>query len=320
MPTIPNTFGITAHCPRLIHYSSVDELLSLDLTEPLLHIGAGSNLLFLNDYPGLVIHSRIRFIEHLTADTLRVGAGMTWDDLVSYTLQHGLYGLENLSLIPGEVGASAVQNIGAYGVEAKDFITEVTCIELRTGRLRVFRNEDCHYAYRQSVFKTPELRGRYAVLDVTYRLSTTFRPRLEYGGLRHILAGKTPTPELLRQTIIDIRRQKLPDPAELGNAGSFFMNPIVPRTHFDALVAHYPDMPHYLLPDGRVKIPAGWMIEQCGWKGRALGPAAVHDRQALILVNRGGATGQDILRLCQAIQNDVNARFGIMLHPEVNFI
>ncbi len=325
-----NTFGIEARCQRFVEYENPDELRDFLATlpvphTPLLHIGGGSNLLFLGDYEGTVLHSAIKSIEHPTDDTLRVGAGMVWDELVEYTLQHELYGLENLSLIPGEVGASAVQNIGAYGAEAKDFIVEVECMDLQSGQQRIFTNEECCYAYRQSIFKTPEYRGRWAVLYVTYRLSKHFEPRLDYGGIRGELERKgiavdTLTAQQLRQVIIGIRRAKLPDTQVQGNAGSFFMNPIVPREKFEALLADYPTMPHYDVGEAGVKIPAGWMIEQCGWKGRALGPAAVHDRQALVLVNRGGATGQDILRLCEAVRKDVQDRFGIDIHPEVNFI
>ena len=332
-----NTFGIEARCRLFAEYESPAELKTFIRTEPtpplpLLHIGGGSNLLFLGDYQGTILHSRICTIDECPSpdgDTgtrlLRVGAAVVWDDLVDYTLRHGLYGLENLSLIPGEVGASAVQNIGAYGAEAKDYIVEVECMDLRTGQERTFTNADCHYGYRHSIFKTPEERGHWAVLYVTYRLSTTFQPRLDYGGIRGELQRRgidteTLSAQQLRQVIIDIRRAKLPDPQVQGNAGSFFMNPIVPRRQFECLLEQYPDMPHYTVDDERMKIPAGWMIEQCGWKGRSLGPAAVHDRQALVLVNRGGATGQDIVRLCDAVRHDVQERFGIDIHPEVNFI
>ncbi|MBQ7572551.1 MAG: UDP-N-acetylmuramate dehydrogenase [Bacteroidaceae bacterium] len=323
-----NTFGIDVRCRRFVEYDTPEELATLIGQRPLLHIGGGSNLLFLGDYEGTVLHSAIRSIEPRTDGgdvLLRVGAAVVWDDLVAYTIGRGWYGLENLSLIPGEVGASAVQNIGAYGAEAKDFITEVECMDLQTGQRRVFTNAECQYAYRQSIFKTDEHRGRWAVLYVTYRLSQTFVPRLDYGGIRAELERKgidisALTANQLRQTIIEIRKAKLPDPKVQGNAGSFFMNPVVSRAQYEALARQYPTMPHYDMDAERVKIPAGWMIEQCGWKGRSLGPAAVHDRQALVLVNRGGATGQDIVRLCEAVRHDVAARFGIDIHPEVNLI
>lgn len=322
-----NTFGIDVRCREFVEYDTPEELEAFVGRKPVLHIGGGSNLLFLRDYDGLVLHSNIKSIEAIgnAPACIRVGAAVVWDDLVEYTLRHGWYGLENLSLIPGEVGASAVQNIGAYGAEAKDFITAVECLNLQTGLRRTFTNEECRYGYRQSIFKTPEYRGQWAVLYVTYQLATTFTPHLDYGGIRAELerqgiSTETLTAEQLRQVIIGIRQAKLPDPKVQGNAGSFFMNPVVPREKFEALTRRYPTMPHYDIDGERVKIPAGWMIEQCGWKGRALGPAAVHDRQALVLVNRGGASGQDIVALCNAVRQAVHERFSIDIHPEVNFI
>lgn len=324
-----NTFGIEARCRRFVTYDSVEELVQYletekDSCKPLFHIGGGSNLLFLGDFDGTILHSHIHDIQE-TPTGLRAGAAVVWDDFVAYSLAHGWYGLENLSLIPGEVGASAVQNIGAYGAEAKDFISEVECLNLETGQIRTFNNEECCYSYRQSIFKQQENKNRWAVLYVTFRLSRTFVPHLDYGGIRAELERlqislDTLTAEQLRQVIIAIRRNKLPDPSIQGNAGSFFMNPIVSRTHFEKLQVLYPDMPHYDVADGSVKIPAAWMIEQCGWKGRALGSAAVHDRQALVLVNRGGATGQDIINLCETIRHDVRKRFDIDIHPEVNIL
>lgn len=327
-----NTFGIDARCRCFVEYDTPEELAQLVGQAPLLHIGGGSNLLFLSDYDGTILHSRIRTIEKLpTSNTqadevlLRVGAGIVWDELVAHTIDNHWYGLENLSLIPGEVGASAVQNIGAYGAEAKDFIVNVECMNLQNGERRTFSSQECQYSYRHSIFKTDAQRGRWAVLYVTYRLSTHFTPRLDYGGIRAELqrrdiAIEHLTAEQLRQVIIDIRRTKLPDPKVQGNAGSFFMNPIIPRSQYENLAKLYPNIMHYEVDADHVKIPAGWMIEQCGWKGRALGPAAVHDRQALVLVNRGGAKGSDIVTLCNAVRHDVNEKFGIDIHPEVNFI
>ncbi len=339
-----NTFGIDVRARWYAEYDSVEQLQQLlqeyyatvsGDTLPtgntpagrVLHIGGGSNLLFLKDFDGLVLHSAIRGIQLLEEDeesvTIRVGAGEVWDDLVSQTLQRGWYGLENLSLIPGEVGASAVQNIGAYGAEAKDFIRCVHLLDLRSLQPCHKTADEMHYAYRYSVLKSDELRGRYAVTQVDFRLRRTFTPYIEYGGLRSALdrAGILhPTAQQLRQVIIEMRQGKLPDPRELGNAGSFFMNPVVPRPLFLQLQARYPQIPHYEVDADRVKIPAGWLIEQAGWKGRALGPAGVYSRQALVLVNLGGATGQDIVRLCQAVRQDVRTQFGIDIHPEVNFI
>jgi len=250
---------------------------------------------------------------------VRVGAAIVWDDFVAYSIANGWSGAENLSLIPGEVGASAVQNIGAYGLEAKDLIEKVECISLSDGTRRVFKNEECNYAYRSSIFKH-ELKGQYAVTYVTYRLSKQFVPHLDYGNLREQLASNPSlSAAAVRQKVIEIRRSKLPDPEVLGNAGSFFMNPIVTREQFEALRAAYPQIPYYDVPNG-VKIPAGWLIEQCGWKGRTLGRAGVYEKQALILVNRGGATGEEVVRLCRTIQQDVFKKFGIEIHAEVNLI
>ena len=330
-----NTFGIEARAAYIFDYDSVDELQAFlaglhtaGSTTPMLHIGGGSNLLFVNDFNGIVLHSRLHGIE-VTADEgdyvyVRVASGTTWDNFVQYAVDSNWYGLENLSLIPGEVGAAAIQNIGAYGVEAKDFILFVDTVDLQTGAIRHFTADECEYGYRTSIFKTT-LRGRYAVTHVHFSLRHSFQPNLEYGGIRAALSERgiqefDVTPQALRQTIIDIRRQKLPDPAVLGNAGSFFTNPIVERSVFESLQKQYPDAPHYDVDATHVKVPAGWMIEQCGWKGRALGHAAVYDRQALVLVNNGDATGSDIAALSAAIQADVHEKFGIDIQPEVNFI
>ncbi|MGN0047706.1 MAG: UDP-N-acetylmuramate dehydrogenase [Bacteroides sp.] len=324
---IANTFGIEAMANRLLEYASEEELLRLirsgAVTEPYLHVGAGSNLLFTKDYEGTVLHSRIQGIEVIRQDDdsvdVRVGAGVCWDGFVDYCVEQGWYGAENLSLIPGEVGASAVQNIGAYGVEAKDLILAVEAVS-REGEQRLFSVGECAYAYRDSLFKRPDMK-RWFITRVHYRLSRCERFTLDYGAIRQTLASfPSVTLKHVRQAIISIRRAKLPDPAQLGNAGSFFMNPIVARETFDPLLKQYPSMPHYLLEDGRVKIPAGWLIEQCGWKGRSLGRAAVYDKQALVLVNLGGATGTDIVALSDAVCRDVYRKFGISIHPEVNLI
>lgn len=330
-----NTFGIAATARCFVEYDTVEELQEFirqrnreDDRSPLLHIGGGSNLLFLKDFDGTVLHSCIRSLD-VTEDKggevqVRVGAGYVWDEWVELAVEKGWYGLENLSLIPGEVGASAVQNIGAYGAEAKDFIQLVEAVDIQTGELREFTNEECQYAYRHSIFKAA-LRGRYAVTHVHFRLCREFRPNLEYGALRLALSKNGVEEsqldaELLRRTIIGLRNSKLPDPRVLGNAGSFFTNPIVPRSVYERIALQYPNVPHYEVDSERVKIPAGWLIEQCGWKGKALGQAGVYERQALVLVNLGGATGSDIARLCHAIQTDVHQRFFINITPEVNFI
>ena len=321
-----NTFGVEAAASEYIQYDTEDELVQLAPAlgaQPLLHIGGGSNLLFTRDFPGTVLHSNIRGMAPVDETPghvlVRVGAGEVWDDFVAEAVRRGWHGVENLSLIPGEVGAAAVQNIGAYGAEAKYVVAAVECVELRTGQKRVLGNLECNYAYRQSIFKQ-ELRGQYAVTYVTFRLARRFVPLLDYGGLRARLSGGEATPERVRQAVIAVRNEKLPDPGRIGNAGSFFMNPVVPRAQFLRLQADHPSLPHYDVDADRVKIPAGWMIEQCGWKGRALGRAGVYGRQALVLVNLGGATGADILRLSDAVCQSVKSKFGIDIHPEVNVI
>lgn len=331
---IENTFGIDVKARALFTYDSEEalrEALSIiheqyaDL--PLLHIGCGSNLLFLSDYKGVVLKSNIKGInlkEETKDDVLvEVGSGEICDEFIAQAIQNGWYGMENLSLIPGQIGAAAVQNIGAYGVEAQDVIEEVKGISLKDGSEHLWKQNECGYGYRQSIFKE-ELWGKYAITRVTFRLSKHFEPKLQYGGLIKAveqagLSEQNLTAEQLRQLIIDIRRAKLPDPKEQGNAGSFFKNPIVSKEKAEQLLTQYPQMPHYNADNG-IKLAAGWLIEQAGWKGKSLGPAAVHDRQALVLVNKGGASGHDIQRLCEAIKKDVYERFGINLEPEVNFI
>lgn len=326
-----NTFGISGNCRRFVEFDNVDELQTCvrSITaedKPLLIIGGGSNLLLTRDFPGLVLHSAIMRREVVKESEgkvwLRCGSGETWDDIVAYAVEKGWYGAENLSLIPGEVGASAVQNIGAYGAEAKDLITKVEAVEIATGNVVEFSNEDCRYSYRQSRFKN-EWKDHYVITYVTYCFSLDFCPDLDYGNIRHSLEEQgisKPTAQQLRQTIINIREAKLPDPKVTGNAGSFFMNPVVGRDVYERLAAQHEGMPHYVVDADHIKIPAGWMIEQCGWKGASLGRAGVHDRQALVLVNRGGATGEEVVTLYKRIIEDVRAKFGIEIHPEVNVI
>ena len=322
-----NTFGIDVKAACFLEYRSVEELHELIarelITMPYLHIGGGSNLLFTKDYPGTVLHSLIGGIEVLSENDeevlLRVGAGVQWDDFVSYCVEHDWYGVENLSLIPGEVGASAVQNIGAYGVEVKDLITSVETVNIR-GEERVYSVDECGYAYRKSIFKQPEMKEVF-ITYVCFRLSKKESYTLDYGSIRQELENyPAVTLPVMRRVIIGIRESKLPDPKVTGNAGSFFMNPIVPRVQFEALQQEYPRIPFYELADSTVKIPAGWMIDQCGWKGKALGPAAVHDKQALVLVNRGGAKGSDVIALSDAVRASVRDKFGIDIHPEVNIV
>ena len=322
-----NTFGIDARCRRFLEFEDDQEARTvaeiLRTTElPYIIIGGGSNLLLTRDFEGIVVRSAIK--GHYFEDGYRMvcGSGETFDDMVATSIEAGYYGLENLSLIPGDVGASAVQNIGAYGVEAKDLILCVWAIEIATGKPCMWGNEECEYGYRQSRFKH-DWKNRYLITRVTYGLSRTFEPHLDYGNIRAELERKgitEPTAQQLRQTIIDIRNAKLPDPKVTGNAGSFFMNPVVSREKYEELAAQFADMSHYKVDEQHEKIPAGWMIDQCGWKGRTMGRAGVHPKQALVLVNLGGATGSEIVALCTAIQQDVKAKFGIDIHPEVNII
>ena len=324
-----NTFGMDVKASVFIEYASVKELkevLNLYVKDnQWLHIGKGSNLLFIGDYSGIILHSAIKGYEVIHEDTnevvVRVGAGEVWDDFVAMTVENEWYGAENLSLIPGEVGASAVQNIGAYGVEAKDLIVGVEAIEVSTGKECIFKNEECGYAYRESVFKS-SLKYQYLVTHVSYRLKKTPCYHLDYGNIRLELEKQKACLTLanVRQTIISIREAKLPDPKLQGNAGSFFMNPVISRKHFEALLVDYPLMPHYEVDAESIKIPAAWMIDQCGWKGKRLGRAGVHDKQALVLVNLGGAVGTEVIALSEAIQKSVYEKFGINILPEVNFI
>lgn len=323
-----NTFGIDVKCNRFLEYENVDEAREIARTlresaTPFIIIGGGSNLLLTKDFNGIVVRSAVKGI---CKDGLRItcGSGEVWDDVVAGSIACGLYGLENLSLIPGDVGASAVQNIGAYGTEAQDFIRDVYAVEIATGKQRTFSRDECRYGYRDSRFKH-EWKNRYLIYAVEYELSNVFSPRLDYGNVRAELARKgldenALTAQQVRDTIIEIRNAKLPDPKVTGNAGSFFMNPIVGRQKYEELAAQYPQMPHYTVDAQHEKIPAGWMIEQCGWKGKSLGRAGVHDKQALVLVNLGGATGQEVVGLCETIRHDVYEKFGIGILPEVNII
>lgn len=327
---IHNTFGMDVTCRRFLEYESAEEARTIarTLSEadlPLLILGGGSNLLLTGDFRGTVVHSAVKGMTVMEdGDTvlLTCGSGETWDDVVALSVGNGWRGAENLSLIPGEVGASAVQNIGAYGAEVCQIIHRIEAVELATGEWRVFTADECAYGYRDSRFKH-EWKDRYLITSVTYRLSKSQPLRLDYGNIRAELERQgiaDPTPAQLRQAIIDIRNAKLPDPKVEGNGGSFFMNPVVTREKFEQLLADYPSMPHYRIDDEHEKIPAGWMIEQCGWKGRSLGRAGVHGKQALVLVNRGGATGDEVVALMRAIQHDVEQKFGISIRPEVNII
>lgn len=323
-----NTFRMKVSCECFVEYDSVKELEGLNfdrLPQPFLHIGEGSNLLFTRDFPGTVLHSKIDYIKYVDMGfddvPVMVGAGVSFDRFVEQTCRHGLWGAENLSMIPGEVGAAAVQNIGAYGVEVKDIISGVVCFDMVERKKVKFSVAECRYGYRSSMFKEPDNKGRYIVTSVLFRLSRKPKPQLGYKGIREALAGiDEPTPMQVREAVMRIRHDKLPDPAETGSAGSFFKNPVVSREQFEAIS---PDgsAPHYDLPDGSVKIPAAWMIDRCGFKGVKVGGAQVYEKQPLVIVNASGdASPEDVLALENKIINEVKERFGVELHPEVDHI
>jgi len=324
-----NTFAIDAKADYLIEYDSVadlQEVLNSELikSKRVLHIGGGSNLLFLEDFEGIILHSEIKHIgkveENSDSVYLKVGAGVVWDELVAFCVENGWGGVENLSLIPGEVGASAVQNIGAYGVEVQDVIEEVNTVEIETGVERIFSNAECEYGYRESVFKR-ELKDKYIITSVVFRLDKKPSFKLNYQHLEEeVLKNGAVNLPNIRQAIIAVRESKLPDPKVYGNAGSFFMNPVISKDLFIELQRSYPQIPHYYVSETEEKVPAGWLIDQCGWKGRQIGNAGVHDKQALVLVNRGGASGAEIVFLAQQIQESVLEKFQIQLVPEVNYI
>lgn len=338
-----NTFGMKVKARCFIEYDSVADLVDIEFEElarPVLHIGGGSNLLFTDDFKGTILHSRIDFIEALDTKEgctdeevlVSVGAGVIFDDFCAWAAKEGLWGVENLSYIPGEVGASAVQNIGAYGVEAKDVIHTVYCYDTVEEEFVNFGVAECGYGYRDSIFKNPELKGRYIVTHVVFSLSREPKPCLDYGHIKEaVLAeagGRDLTPALIRKVIIRIRKEKLPETSVMGSAGSFFKNPVITGEHFSqietaAKAEHGPDykVPHYDLPDGMVKIPAAWMIEQCGLKGRRSGGAAVYDKQPLVIVNfTGDAFPEEIIGLEKRIISSVKEKFGVELHPEVDHI
>ena len=324
-----NTFRMRVCCACYIEYDTVEDLRSIEpesLPQPLLCMGEGSNLLFTRDFPGTVLRSCINYMKYFDVGAhevlLAAGSGVKWDALVAKTCADGLWGLENLSLIPGTVGAAAVQNIGAYGVEAKDVIAGVTCLDLQTRGKVAFKVGELRYGYRDSLFKDPSFKGRYVITGVLLRLSRVPRPRIGYGALKEVFGGCAPaSPEAVRQEVIGIRRKKLPDPESIGSAGSFFKNPVVSALEFAQIASGYESVPHFLLDGGLVKIPAAWMIEQCGLKGARRGGGAVYENQPLVLINASGmATPEEILALEEEIIGAVRAKFGVELHPEVEHI
>ena len=326
-----NTFGLdnTAEC--MISISTEKEATSLfngdvSWSKPLLIIGSGSNILFTCDFKGTILYSEIKGmrIEKEEKENgyviVSAGAGINWNDFVEWTVNKGLGGLENLSLIPGKVGATPVQNIGAYGTEVKDLILKVKTISVVDGSKRIFSNKECKFGYRDSIFKNSE-KGKYLVTRVFYRLSIEPALNLSYGSLKEEVKkiGEVSLKNV-RQAVINIRRSKLPDPEITGNAGSFFKNPIVKYSVAEVLKKQYPEMPVYEDKAGYVKLASGWFIERCGWKGKRVGDAGVHDKQALVLINYGNATGVEIYNLSEEIKKSVQEKFGISLEREVETI
>lgn len=322
-----NTFGIEAKADSFVEFSTEEELFELlagGFKGPSLVIGGGSNLLFVNDFHGTVFHSAIKSIEIVRENEnevfLRVGSGVNWDELVEYTVEKGWGGLENLSAIPGEVGASAVQNVGAYGVEAGELIVKVETVAIADAGRYEFTNSDCEFAYRHSIFKTKE-KGKHIITYVTYRLSKSPEFRLTYGNLSDKVEPTCgATLANVRSAVCAIREAKLPSPSKVGSAGSFFMNPVVSAVAANSLLEQYPSMPNYPLACGDVKLSAGWLIEQCGWKHTPHEHVGVYEHQALVVVNRGGATGKDILDFAAAVVESVKEKFGVELKMEVNVI
>lgn len=328
-----NTFGVAV---RARYYAAFRRLQDLDALRaqapwgelPTLVLGGGSNLLFTRDYEGLVLQPQLmgKSVLGRDAETVRVRfmAGENWHECVLWAIDQGAYGLENLSLIPGHVGAAPIQNIGAYGVEVSDYLASVEAIRLSDGTLHTFDRTDCQLAYRDSIFKSA-LHGQYCITSVTFDLRAQDTPSVSYGAIQEALhrMGHSPkgyTAHAVSQAVIDIRRSKLPDPAELGNSGSFFKNPIIPQTQLDDLRTTHPDIVHYPAGDGLAKVPAGWLIEHCGWKGKRIGTVGTYPHQALVIVNHGGASGAEIFDFSERIIEAVRAAYGITLEREVNVL
>jgi len=326
-----NTFGIEATAKYFIEVSSIEQLQEIlqnpdyQSTERLI-LGGGSNMLLTKDFEGLVIKIAIKGFEVVNENEdniwLKVGAGVVWHDLVLQCVNQNYAGMENLSLIPGTVGAAPMQNIGAYGIEIKEIFEELQALEIATGEIKTYDKTSCSFGYRESIFKH-EAKGKYIILNVTFKLNKRPTFHIEYGAIKDTL-GEMGISEMsikaISEAVIHIRQSKLPNPAEIGNAGSFFKNPEIPNSQFEALKAQFPTIPSYPVSDTSTKVPAGWLIEQAGWKGQRFGSVGVHAKQALVLVNYGGGKGEEIKDLSQKIQASVKEKFGIQLSVEVNFI
>jgi len=325
-----NTFGVDANAKYFVEINRKEELAELFLDPQWLQtktlvLGGGSNMLLLNDFDGLVIRINIRGIEHRISHNdvyIEAGAGEVWNDLVNFCVIRGYAGLENLSLIPGSVGASPIQNIGAYGVELKDVFRSCDAFEPAPGTFKTFSKEDCRFDYRESIFKS-ELKGQYIIVSVKLQLSLVPNFNLKYGAIEQELANRnitTPTIKDVSQVVSHIRVSKLPDPSTIGNAGSFFKNPVISLEEFKPIQSKFPDIVHYPAGDSQIKLAAGWLIEQCGWKGKVVGHTGTWKNQALVLVNHGGATGKEVYTFSSQIIDSVYAKFGVLLQREVNII
>lgn len=327
-----NTFGIDAHCDWFITYDSVDDLSTLASDEyfqecKFLHIGEGSNLLFLSNFRGIVLSSAIDTIEiverrdYNNEVDILVGSGTSWDSFVEFAVEHNFWGIENMSLIPGTVGAAAVQNIGAYGSELMDTIKKVYFFDFYNKKDKIYNHLECKYDYRNSIFKNYD-EMKIAIHHVLFTLKTKGIPNISYPDLKNYFECSIADISLrdIREAVIDIRKRKLPDTKEVGNAGSFFMNPIVSTSIFEKIKSEYPDIPYYTLSDNKVKIPAGWLIDQCGLKGIVDGKVGTYDKQALVIINRGGATGKEIGNFAEKIKEAVKDKFAIEIYPEVRYI
>jgi UDP-N-acetylmuramate dehydrogenase len=326
-----NTFGISALASQFVEVNSVSQLHNLIQEKKLseisfLILGGGSNVLFTKDYAGLVLKNNLKGIKVTKEDEnhiwVKAAGGEIWHDLVIHCVNKNWGGIENLSLIPGTVGAAPMQNIGAYGVEIKDTFEELEALNIQTGELEKFNNEQCNFGYRESIFKH-EAKGKYFITSVTFKLSKKPVLNTSYGDIEILLKEwdiVKPTIADVSKAVIAIRQSKLPDPALLGNAGSFFKNPVIEFSVFEKLQKNYPTLKSFSAADGKVKIPAAWLIEQAGWKGKRFGNIGVHEKQALVLVNYGGGTGKELIDLAYKIIDSVKAKFGVVLTPEVNII
>ena len=324
-----NTFGIEVKAKHFTVFNSVEELKGLlkdpqFANEPKLILGGGSNVLFTQDFNGLVLQNKIKGIEVVSEDEehalVKAGAGEVWHTLVLFCIEKGFAGIENLSLIPGTVGAAPMQNIGAYGVEIKDTFYSLEALNSKDYSLKTFTKEECRFGYRESVFKR-ELKGLYIITSVTFKLSKKPVFNTTYGAIQTTLNEmgiNQLSIKAISDAVIHIRRSKLPDPAQIGNAGSFFKNPEIPEAQYNVLKMQYPEIPCYKTIPGMVKVPAGWLNEQCGWKGKVVGNTGVHKQQALVLVNYGNANGSEVKKLSEDIKKSVKEKFGIELETEVN--